>query len=346
MARVFIGIPTWERPQYLRETVTSVLEQTFEDWRLVVSDNHSSENTRVAVESYLESLDDPRVSFHAQAKSQGEYGQGRFLFDSVRDEEYFMILHDDDLIRPGYVEQAVATLDRERDAAVFVADPYIFDKDGIRSDERTERYLDYHGRRAVGGGSFNILEAVLFHGMTAISGTCFRRSALDEAGLVDPDLDGNYPFELNVFFRLGERAFKGWHDQRELLGFRFHEGALRKQDEIIRSEPILKNAIRLFTRRRFQGRLEWKRKAVLGRLHRALALVYLREDRLPEGRAEILMALRTFPYSKRTLALSVPGLLLPRQVVRLLPEKDIAVPPDMAAAVTRRTNKTEGEKVR
>jgi len=41
MAKVFIGIPTINRPEFVRQTIRSVLVQTYPDFEVVVSDNCS-----------------------------------------------------------------------------------------------------------------------------------------------------------------------------------------------------------------------------------------------------------------------------------------------------------------
>src|ERR1700733_7780849 len=43
--RVTVGIPTFNRSAWLQETITCVLAQTYTDFRLVVSDNASTDDT-------------------------------------------------------------------------------------------------------------------------------------------------------------------------------------------------------------------------------------------------------------------------------------------------------------
>src|SRR6187399_1179626 len=107
MPRIFIGIPTRNRPDLLRHTVASVLAQSVSDFTVVVSDNDSCEETVESVTRYLESLHDSRVSFHRQPCNVGEYGQGRFLFHRATGHDFFMLLHDDDVLNPGYLARAL-----------------------------------------------------------------------------------------------------------------------------------------------------------------------------------------------------------------------------------------------
>ena len=112
MSRVLIGIPTFNRPQFVTAAVGSVVAQSFTDWRAIVSDNASEPPTRHAIREYVTRLGDPRVSFHQQQTNLGEYGQGRLFFKRAQDLgcDYLAILHDDDVMEPAFLEAGVAAL--------------------------------------------------------------------------------------------------------------------------------------------------------------------------------------------------------------------------------------------
>lgn len=54
---VSIILPTYNRPDYLREAVASAFAQTYDDWEMIIADDGSSDETR----TYLRSIEDPRV---------------------------------------------------------------------------------------------------------------------------------------------------------------------------------------------------------------------------------------------------------------------------------------------
>jgi glycosyltransferase involved in cell wall biosynthesis len=58
MSAVSIVLPTHNREAYLRESIGSVLAQTWPDWRLIVVDDGSTDGTA----AYLAGLADPRIS--------------------------------------------------------------------------------------------------------------------------------------------------------------------------------------------------------------------------------------------------------------------------------------------
>ena len=53
MAKITIGIPVFNGEEFLEETIISVLQQTYTDFELIISDNDSSDNTKNICEKYL-----------------------------------------------------------------------------------------------------------------------------------------------------------------------------------------------------------------------------------------------------------------------------------------------------
>lgn len=334
MAKLLIGVPTRNRPDYLKDTIESLLRQTCGDWQVVVSDNCStSENARLAKE-YVEGLGDSRFEFYQQSEDGGEYGQGRYLFARSQSSEYFIILHDDDVLLPDYVATAFERLDEDRSRIMFVANPYVYDEYMNRSDENTKWYFEYHGRNKTDNGEFDILDQALLHGLVAISGTCFRVSALNESGFVGQTATGCYPFELDLFLRLGDCGFKGWFEKRELLGFRFHEAALRKTLHVIQSPEIVNRMIELLGSRAYTGPVEKRRRILLGRLHRAQSLNALAARDYSLARKEIVAAFKLYPFAMRTFMLTLLVLTVPHMLPPFIQKHDVAVPPSLKKGAT------------
>lgn len=323
MKEIFIGVPTLNRPMLVRETLLSVLNQTYGRYKVIVSDNCSETEASQSVRSFVEGLNDDRFCFYQQPQNAGEYGQGRFFFEEALDYEYFMILHDDDVLKPDYLENGLQQLEARPGLVCFVANPFLMDEKGCPSFESGNRYLLDHGRKVLGSGEYDILSTHLRYGFTPLSGTLFRMMALKDSGFVDSDCFGNYPFECNVFLRLGERGWKGWFQAEELLGFRYHRESLRNYLKLMDNYQVVDTMIRLFSRRSFSGENEKRRRIVLSRLYRARALILTRNGIAVEGRRDIVKALKENLFSLKAWLLSVPILLIPwllRLVLPKLPE--------------------------
>lgn len=313
MSKVFIGIPTFNRPVIVRDTIMSVRAQTFGDYRVVVSDNVSGGDAADQVEAFVAALGDPRFVFHRQAENGGEYGQGRFFFQASADCELFMILHDDDVLLPEYLAEGAGRLDTTPEADFFVANAYGMEQNGQRNAAMTRQHLHDQGRIGANEGLYDVLTGHLECGFAPISGTLFRRSALEKSGFVDADLRGNYPFEANIFLRLGETGARAWFSPAELMGVRFHSGALRTLG-LMKDAALIETCVRLWSRRQFSGPLEQRRRVLLSRYRRADAMAKLKAGDYKAARRALAGALRDNPSSMKAWALApalmvVPGAL-------------------------------------
>ncbi len=320
MASVFIGIPTINRPELVRHTIRSVLNQTYSDIEVVVSDNCSEPGVAESIMKFLAGINDERIRFHQQEKNVGEYGQGRYFFSEAKNSQYFMILHDDDFLCENYIEKAIECLDKSIDSAYFVADAYIVNEHGDRTEQVKQKFLKDHGRNDASQGEFPVLDYHLHCGFTLISGTFFRTEVLKESGFVDSEGVGNYPFESEIFLRLGDLGAKAWYQKEELLAFCFHTNSLRHHTRLMDNEKVVSAMIRIFACRHYTGYNERRRKVTIGRLYRAKALIAVRQGRAGECRKYIMKCFRYNALSIKLwlvtpLAITAPGILswlLPR----------------------------------
>jgi glycosyltransferase involved in cell wall biosynthesis len=97
---VTIGIPTYNRADsYLREALASAVNQTYPNIEIVVSDNCSSDHTEAVVTGF----NDPRIKYFKHARNIGAANNFNFCLEQAQG-AYFLMLHDDDLIDPDFVE--------------------------------------------------------------------------------------------------------------------------------------------------------------------------------------------------------------------------------------------------
>lgn len=105
--KLTVGIPTYNRAGWLRESIESVLAQGFTDFRLVVADNASDDDTPQVVRSF----DDPRIEYARAERNLGVCANFNRILARA-DSELVLILPDDDVLYPGQLQAAVDVLDR------------------------------------------------------------------------------------------------------------------------------------------------------------------------------------------------------------------------------------------
>jgi glycosyltransferase involved in cell wall biosynthesis len=106
VAKVTVGIPTYNRSALLGEAIESVLGQTYSDLRLVIADNASSDATPEVVARYVH---DPRVEYVRHERNIGQTDNFNGLIAGTTT-DYLLLLSDDDLLHPTLLESTVAVL--------------------------------------------------------------------------------------------------------------------------------------------------------------------------------------------------------------------------------------------
>src|SRR4249920_1379724 len=106
-ATVTVAIPTYNRAALLRETLDSVLAQTHSNFRLVISDNASTDETADVVASYC----DTRIEYVRREHNIGMNANFNRLIE-LTETEFLTLLPDDDLLYPDYLHSVLDVLQR------------------------------------------------------------------------------------------------------------------------------------------------------------------------------------------------------------------------------------------
>lgn len=108
MVLISVVIPTRNRPELLRQSLSSVLAQRgFEDFEVVVSDNGTDERTRAVVEA----LEDPRICYVETGGQLDVYQSWNFALRAAQG-RYTLLLADDDGLLPDGLARIAADLER------------------------------------------------------------------------------------------------------------------------------------------------------------------------------------------------------------------------------------------
>ena len=118
-AIVTIGMPLYNNASTLLRAIASIQSQTFEDWQLIISDDHSSDKT----ESALKLVDDPRIQKFRQPQNL-HFRNFSFVLDQASS-PYFCWLAGDDYWGNDFLEKAVKHL-QSREECVLASPKCVF----------------------------------------------------------------------------------------------------------------------------------------------------------------------------------------------------------------------------
>lgn len=149
---VSIGMPVYNGAEYIQEALDSLLEQSFTDFELIISDNASTDTTQSICEQYAQR--DSRIRYVRQDMNQGALANFHFVLSQANGSLFMWAAHDD-LWAPGYLLAAIELLKDPNYDFVFPTfelrsvrlgiakkfDPEIFRF--IESADKRQRVLNY-----------------------------------------------------------------------------------------------------------------------------------------------------------------------------------------------------------
>ncbi len=111
-----VAIPTFNRVEKLKIAVTHILQQEYNDFELLISDNASDDGTF----EYVESIRDERVRYVRQSQNLGATGNFRWLVDNARGR--WLVLHqDDDILSKYFLSRCASAIAAFPDASLYLA---------------------------------------------------------------------------------------------------------------------------------------------------------------------------------------------------------------------------------
>ncbi|MGD2093736.1 MAG: glycosyltransferase [Phycisphaerales bacterium] len=121
--KVSICIPTYNRKKYLRETIDSVLAQTYKDYEIVIVDDGSTDGT----DDMIKKLGVP-VAYHWQ-ENRGDATARNKLIELAKG-QYISFIDSDDLLVPDAIERMVEVLEAENENVIVYGSYFRIDENG------------------------------------------------------------------------------------------------------------------------------------------------------------------------------------------------------------------------
>jgi glycosyltransferase involved in cell wall biosynthesis len=141
---VSLVVPVWNGERYLRESLNSILGQTYPELEVIAVDDASTDSTPEILASYGD-----RIRVVRQPETRGIYGNANDGIALARG-DFVGVFHADDVYLPEMVEREVAwLLEHPGSGAVFTSAVFV-DRDGrefgrkdLPGDVRGNKELDY-----------------------------------------------------------------------------------------------------------------------------------------------------------------------------------------------------------
>ena len=199
--KVSVFIPAYNCEDFIEEAMYSVLNQSYSDFEVLVTDDGGTDETRKLVEKIAKL--DSRVRF--LPKSNGGIGSACNYMLSYAKGEYALQLDGDDVIAPDTIEKMVEILDKSPIGFVY-GDAFLVDSN-LKFKQRSYSWSNYDRQKMIDGG------------MHIHPPRMFRMRDFNRTTKYDEELENAVDFDF--FLKLAEVS-DGYHLQRGLYLYRKH----------------------------------------------------------------------------------------------------------------------------
>lgn len=163
---VSVVMSCYNSETYLRETIESVLAQTYFNFEFFIQNDSSTDNTEKIIKSY----NDPRIHYILHERSYLSEALNNMC--SLAKGKYIARIDGDDICMPERFAEQVSYLESHEDCVLVSSDAWFIDENGVVID----RYFPY--------SKASIIKKLLDHGICTINhpASMFRKKVFDEVG--------------------------------------------------------------------------------------------------------------------------------------------------------------------
>lgn len=218
---ISIVLPIYNGEKYMRESIESVIMQSYKNWELIIVNDCSTDNTAEIANEYVQK--DSRIKYYKNEKNMRLPKTLNRGF-SLAKGDYLTWTSDDNLFKENALEKMILAL--KRDNADFVYASYeTIDENG--------KYIDYV--KANKSGKYEIIG-------NNVVGACFMytRKVYEIVGDYDYNytLVEDYDYWLRIF-----PIFETTYISEVLYSYRFHSGALTSTERADKINSVCEKVI-------------------------------------------------------------------------------------------------------
>lgn len=229
---VSILIPVYNRKNIIVETINCAINQTYDNFEVIVCDNKSTDGTWEILKDF--SQNDSRIKIYQNEKNIGPVRNWNRCFEEANG-SYFKILWSDDIISVDFLEETVPVLEKNKDVGFVFTKTELFFETGIKMEaHRFGKSGIYSGLNFVKAHLLNNKKAPVSPG-----NALFRSSDVRKNIIIDINNPRNLDFsrygagnDLLIFLLALENYSSFYFVDKTLSFFRVHSDSFTESNNL------------------------------------------------------------------------------------------------------------------
>ncbi len=244
---VSVCIPTYSRLNYLKLAVESIINQSFTDFEICVSQDPMIEGPDSKIRSWCEEqlLIYEFFKYNLNEKNLGLAGNWNKLVEMSQG-EYIIIIGDDDLLAPNYLE--ILTKDLLKfNASVAFTNQYFINEYGDILENLTKENESLYKRNLLRSGLLKEPVATVLNNSVPMSSALISHKILKRFPF---DNNSNTP-EFEVFLKIASSGGTFLYNEAKLAYYRTHNDSATSNG--LKIDKLLENIIKIDVPEKYQS---------------------------------------------------------------------------------------------
>ena len=218
MVKISVCVPTFNSAKFIRETIESVLNQTYQDFELLIVDDYSKDETLDIVQS----IKDARIRIFKNEKNLGMVRNFNRCLELAQG-EFVTTLDGDDLMASSNLQQKIDLLEKYPEMAFVFSNVDIIDESSHVTGSRPKKPLPFSSRMVsdaicVAGGI--VFKTLLIEGnFICKSSVILRRNLLERFGSFNVQFSWGEDYDMWARMALSHEV---GYVQQPLVKYRIH----------------------------------------------------------------------------------------------------------------------------
>ncbi len=221
---VSVIITVYNRTKYIRQAIQSVLDQTYKDYEIIVTDDSNSESLKLICSDF----NNDKIRYRVNETNIGVALNVKLAIQESKG-KYIAILNDDDAWESSFLEKLILPLELDDNMVLAFSNHWIFDENGVKDLLNSDKNSATYGRDLLPEGKLDHLENFVLkkNGIPLAMAAVFRKDALN-LDLLVKEVSGAYDFWISCLLASTRRP--AYFISEKLTLYRVHNAmeTLRK----------------------------------------------------------------------------------------------------------------------
>ncbi|MCX6752830.1 MAG: glycosyltransferase family 2 protein [Candidatus Nomurabacteria bacterium] len=207
MAKISIIIPTYNSSKFIRNTIQSVLEQTYTDWELLIIDDCSKDETEEIIKEYKKK--EPKIKFYKTDNNSGGPALSKNIGIKNSNGSYIAFLDHDDEWHKEKLEKQIKLFENSKDKNLGIVSTFL----DIKEKETIIKYSKNYRK--------DILK-YLASGNFLMTSSCImvKKDVFEKIGLFDKSL--SVSDDLDMWIRIAKNNYNFDYVPEYLTTYIYH----------------------------------------------------------------------------------------------------------------------------